>query len=88
MAETTKNLLCSKAMEIFDIQIMLHDGSLAGYQVKNARSSDVYEVYQQDKLIALFTSKPDGSWDLTENPGPIDNDLQQRLINQLNGLRY
>jgi hypothetical protein len=75
-------------MEIFDIQIMLKDGSLAPYQVQNERDSDIYKVFEQEKHVASFTASKDGSWNLNENPGNIDEDLEHRLVNQLNGLRY
>ena len=75
-------------MEIFDIQVLLKDGSLADYQVQNERDSDIFKVYKHDEPVAIYKSKKDGTWQLTENDAQIDEDLQQRIINQLNGLRY
>ena len=74
-------------MERFDMQVMLKDGSFADYEVMNDNEKPEYEIWQKDNRLATFTAQSDGNWVLTDNPGDLDADLQQRIINQLNGYR-
>ena len=76
-----------KVMEKFDIQVLLKDGGITDYQVQNERGSDTYEVLLQEKLIGKFTARPDGGWDVANSSADLDDDLQQRIINQLNGFK-
>lgn len=74
-------------MEKFDIQVMLQDGTFADYEVHNERDGKIYEVITAGKLAGVFEAGDDGSWSLVSNNGNISDDLQQRIINQLNGFR-
>ena len=73
-------------MEKFDIQVLLKDGSFADYIVQNERGSDSFEVYKQEEKLGTFCASADGNWEVTEENG-IDEDMQQRIINQLNGFK-
>ena len=74
-------------MEKFDIQVLLKDGSFADFQVENETGSDIYQVFQKDKSLAQFVATEDGGWIVGHNSGNLDDDLQQRIINQLNGFK-
>lgn len=73
-------------MEQFDLQVMLGDGSFADYQVKTERDSGIFQIYEKDQQIAEFTAGDDGSWTASGNTG-LDEDLQDRIIEQLKGFR-
>jgi hypothetical protein len=75
------------AMEKFDLQIMLHDGSFADYKVQTERGAKTFEILKDEQNIASFEANVDGEWTLIDNPGNIDEDLQQRISKQLNGFR-
>ena len=74
-------------MDKFDIQVLLKDGSFADYQVENERGENTYQVLHQGNKIASFSATEDGSWQIADNEANIDADLQQRIINQLNGFK-
>ncbi|WP_207426768.1 hypothetical protein [Pedobacter sp. SYSU D00535] len=74
-------------MDKFDIQVMLADGSFTDFEIQNERGENSYEVFQKNEKIGTFQAGDDGSWTLTENPGNINEDLRNRIINQLNGFR-
>jgi len=74
-------------MELFDIQVLLQDGSFEDYQVENERENKIYRVLKDTIFLISFTADEDGGWSLAENPGNISEDLQQRILNQLNGFR-
>ncbi|WP_423146942.1 hypothetical protein [Rubrolithibacter danxiaensis] len=73
-------------MDTLAIQVMLKDGSVTDYEVRNERDGETYEVLQNGKSVALFQSEGSG-WKMLENPENIDTDLRDRIMNQLNGLR-
>lgn len=74
-------------MDQFDMQLMLPDGSFADYTVKAERNSDEYQVFKDDNLLATFIAKENGEWDISDNPGNIDSDLESRMKEQLKGFR-
>jgi hypothetical protein len=74
-------------MDKFDIQVLLKDGSFADYQVQNERSESLYKLYKANEHIASFVADNDGGWSVSENPGDITEELQERIKNQLNGFR-
>ena len=74
-------------MEKFDLQVMLADGSFADYEVQTQRDAKVYEVLQNGKYLASFSATEDGGWALEQNPANIDEDLRNRITQQLNGYR-
>ena len=73
-------------MEKFDIQVLLKDGAITDYHVENERGSDTYNVFLEAKPIAKFTAMPNGSWQVSDDAA-LDEDLKQRIINQLNGFK-
>ena len=75
------------AMEKYDLQVMLGDGSFADYEVQTEREAKTFEILNKGELIAAFSATEDGGWSLENNPGKIDDDLQQRITQQLNGYR-
>ena len=72
-------------MEKLDIQVMQKDGSVKDYEVQNERGTNIYQVLDKDRQLAVFEALADGEWKLSSNPGNIDDDQQHRIINQLNG---
>jgi len=74
-------------MDKFDIQVLLKDGTFADYQVENERNQNTYLVLHEGKKIASFSATEDGSWQIANNEANIDADMQQRIINQLNGFK-
>ncbi|MBC7914599.1 MAG: hypothetical protein H7Y07_10825 [Pyrinomonadaceae bacterium] len=74
-------------MEKYNLQVMLSDGSFADYEVQTARDAKTYELLQEGKPLASFEASTNGDWELIDNPGNIDEDLQQRISTQLNGFR-
>jgi hypothetical protein len=74
-------------MEKYSLQVMLGDGSFADYEVATERNGRTYEIQQKGEPIATFKAMEDGGWALENNPGNIDEDLQQRLSKQLDGYR-
>jgi hypothetical protein len=74
-------------MERYNLQVMLGDGSFADYEVATERTGRTYDILKQGTVVATFSATEDGGWNLESNPGNIDEDLQQRLTNQLNGYR-
>ena len=66
---------------------MLSDGSFVDYEVQTERDAKTYEVLKKGEPVASFTTTKDGGWKLENNPGKIDEDLQQRITQQLNGYR-
>ena len=72
-------------MESFDIQVLLKDGSFADYEVKYDKQK--YEVSQNEKSLISFIADEDGTWSVGDNKGDIDEDLQERIINQLKGFK-
>lgn len=74
-------------MDQFDMQLMLPDGSFADYTVKAERNSDEYKVFKDDNLLVAFIARENGEWDISDNPGNIDSDLESRMKEQLKGFR-
>ncbi len=74
-------------MDKYDLQVMLQDGSFKDFEVHNESWTDVFMVLQEGKLVSVFNAKKDGTWEMLENPGGIDEDLQKRIGEQLKGLR-
>jgi hypothetical protein len=72
-------------METFDIQVLLKDGSFADYEVRN--DDQKYQILQNEKPLISFKADEDGTWSPYDNVGNIDEDLQERIINQLNGFK-
>ena len=72
-------------METFDIQVLLKDGTFADYEVKYDKQK--YEVRQNEKALITFQANEDGTWSSYDNAGDIDDDLKERIINQLNGFK-
>ena len=72
-------------IEKLDIQVMQKDGSLTNYEVQNERETNIYQVFDKGNRLAVFEAREDGTWQVKDNPGNIDEDLQRRLENQLNG---
>ena len=72
-------------METFDIQVLLKDGNFADYEVKYDQHK--YEVRQNNETLISFKNDEDGTWTTVDNAANIDDDLQERIINQLNGFK-
>lgn len=72
-------------METFDIQVLLKDGNFADYEVKYDQKK--YDVIHNGEKLISFKNDKDGTWSAVENFANIDEDLQDRIINQLNGFK-
>ncbi len=75
------------AMEKYDLQVLLSDGSFADFEVQTEREAKTYDILKKGELIASFKPTKDGGWELETNPGNIDQDLEHRITQQLNGYR-
>ncbi|MBC8053369.1 MAG: hypothetical protein H7Y13_09920 [Sphingobacteriaceae bacterium] len=74
-------------MEKYNLQVMLSDGSFADYEVQTEREAKTFDILKKGEIIASFSATTDGGWLLENNPGKVDDDLQQRITRQLNGYR-
>lgn len=74
-------------LERFDFQVLLSDGSFEDFEVQTERHSDIFEVLKNDRVIATFKATKDGGWELEDNPGNVDKDLEHRITLQLNSYR-
>ena len=72
-------------MDILEIQVLLKDGSFTDYEVHNDK--DKYVVMADKKEVISYIAKEDGRWEVEQNFADIDSDMQERIINQLNGYR-
>ncbi len=74
-------------MDSYNLEVMQKDGSIVDYFVQEYVEEKKFEILAKDKLIAVFKSELDGNWTLIDNPGNVDNDLEERITGQLNGYR-
>jgi hypothetical protein len=73
-------------MDSFNIQVMLRDGNITDYEVRNSRKNkDTYEVLEKGRPVAVFNANSDGTWTVTENAAGISEDLVERIGKQLTG---
>ena len=73
-------------MDSFEIQVMLKDGSFIDYEVKS-ESNDDYEILKEGQHLVSFKANQDGTWTAIDNTENIDEELKERITNQLNGFR-
>ncbi len=73
-------------MDSFNIVVMLKDGSFVDYDVKS-QSNDDYEIIKKGNHLISFKANSNGTWTAYGNSGGIDEELQERITNQLNGFR-
>ena len=74
-------------MDSYNLQVMQKDGSIVDYLVQEYVKENKFEILEKSSLIAVFKSETDGSWTITDNPGNIDSELEERIAGQLNGYR-
>jgi hypothetical protein len=73
-------------MDTFDIQVMLKDGSFIDYEVRS-KSNEDYDIFKDGNHLITFKANEDGTWIALDNRENINEELQERITNQLNGFR-